>query len=52
MHIKEELNEEVRRLAGDRYKRDGIVGYDRRGKQQGSVYIKDQRIDLSPNKLF
>jgi len=51
MHIKEELQEEVRRLAGDRYKRDGIVGYDRWGRQQGSVYIKDQRIPITLQRI-
>lgn len=46
MHVKEALQEEVRKLAGDRYKRNGISNYDRWGRQQGSVYIKDQRIPI------
>ena len=46
MHIKEELQTEVRRLAGDRYKRNGLSGHDRWGKQRGSVYVKDQKIPI------
>jgi putative transposase len=43
MHIKEELQGEVRRLAGDRYKRNGLSGHCRWTRQKGSVYIKDQK---------
>jgi len=46
MHIKEELQTEVKRLAGDKYKRNGGNGYDRWGKQRGSVYVKDQKIPI------
>ncbi len=46
MHIKEELQAEVRKLAGDKYKRNGLAGYDRWGKQRGSVYVKDQKIPI------
>jgi hypothetical protein len=44
MHVKEVLQEEVKQLAGERYKRKGIPEYDRWSKQQGSIYIQDQRI--------
>ncbi len=46
MHIKEELQAEVRRLAGDRYKRNGMSGYCRWTRQKGSVYIKDQKVPI------
>ena len=39
MHVKELLQEEVKQLAGERYERNGIPGYDRWSKQQGSIYI-------------
>jgi hypothetical protein len=37
-HVKEVLEQDVRQLAGERYKRNGFPGYDRWGKQGGSVY--------------
>ncbi len=46
MHVADELQREIERLTGKRYKRDGMPGYDRWGKQQGSVYIQDQRIPI------
>jgi transposase-like protein len=46
IHIREELQAEVKRLAGDKYKRNGISGYDRWGKQRGSVYVKDQKVPI------
>lgn len=46
MHIEDLLKQEVTELAGERYKRNGQAGYDRWGKQGGSVYIKDQRIPI------
>lgn len=46
MHIVAVIEEEVVRLAGDKYQRNGIAGYDRWGKQQGSVFIQDQRIPI------
>jgi len=46
MHVADELQREVERLTGKRYERDGIPGYDRWSKQQGSVYIQDQRIPI------
>jgi len=46
MHVKDELQNEVRELAGRRYRREGMAGHDRWGKQQGSIYIQDQRIPL------
>ena len=46
MHVKELLQEEVIKLAGEKYKRRGVSGYDRWSKQQGYIYIKDQRIPI------
>jgi putative transposase len=45
-HVKEVLEQEVRALAGERYKRQGIAGYDRWGKQWGSVYLRDQKVPI------
>ena len=47
MHVNEMLQEEVRELAGGKYKREGLVGHDRWGVQRGSVYIGEQRLPLS-----
>lgn len=51
MHIKDELQREVKQLAGEKYKRSGIDGYDRWGKQQGSIYIQDQRIPIVVQRI-
>lgn len=51
MHVKELLQEEVRQLAGERYQRNGIPGYDRWSKQQGSIYIQDQRIPVMVQRV-
>jgi putative transposase len=45
-HVKELLEEEVKRIAGERYKRSGLPGYDRWGKQGGSVYLSDQKLPI------
>jgi len=45
-HVKEVLEQEVRSLAGERYKRQGVEGYDRWGKQWGSVYLRDQKVPI------
>jgi transposase-like protein len=45
-HLKEVLEQEVTALAGERYKRQGKVGYDRWGKQWGSVYLRDQKVPI------
>jgi transposase-like protein len=45
-HLKEVLEQEVIALAGERYKRQGITGYDRWGKQWGSVYLRDQKLPI------
>lgn len=45
-HVKEVLEQEVRSLAGERYKRQGMEGYDRWGKQWGSVYLRDQKVPI------
>ena len=44
MHVEELLQEEVTKLAGEKYKRYGRAGYSRWGQQKGSVYVKDQKI--------
>ena len=46
MKVGEELEEEVRSLAGDKHKRNGHTGYDRWGRQAGSVYVGKQRCRL------
>jgi len=45
-HVKEVLDQEVKRLAGERYKRQGLAGYDRWGSQWGSVYLLDQKLPI------
>jgi putative transposase len=45
-HVKELLEEEVKQIAGERYKRSGLLGYDRWGKQGGSVYLLDQKLPI------
>lgn len=51
MHIEDLLQREVIELAGKRYGRDGIPGFDRWGNQKGSVYIKDQRIPITLQRI-
>ena len=51
MYVKELLQEEVKQLAGERYQRNGISGYDRWSKQQGSIYIQDQRIPVMVQRV-
>jgi transposase-like protein len=46
MYVEEVLREEVRALAGDRYKKNGIPGYVRWARQQGSIYLGDQKVPL------
>jgi putative transposase len=46
LHVKKLLEEEVRQLAGEQYKRSGLPGYDRWGKQGGSVYLLDQKLPI------
>jgi len=46
LHINDMLQEEVRQLAGGKYRRDGTEGLDRWGSQRGSVYIGEQRIPI------
>jgi transposase-like protein len=46
LHVKKLLEEEVRQIAGERYKRSGLPGYDRWGKQGGSVYLLDQKLPI------
>ena len=46
--VAEELQEEVTRLAGDRYTRKDNQNPNRRwGSQQGSVYLSDQKVPIS-----
>ena len=51
MHVEEVLQEEVAKLAGGRYERAGLPGYDRWGRQRGFVYIKDQRIPMMVQRV-
>ena len=46
MHVGEVLKEEVRVLAGDRYKRNGIPDHVRWCRQWGSVYIGEQKLPI------
>lgn len=46
LHVNEVLAEEVNKLAGEKYKRNGLKGCDRWGSQWGSVYIADQRLPM------
>jgi transposase-like protein len=50
-HLKEVLEQEVTALAGERYKRQGITGYDRWGKQWGSVYLRDQKLPILVSRV-
>jgi len=51
MHVKEVLQDEVITLAGEKYKRNGLPGHDRWGRQQGSIYIQDQRIPIMVQRV-
>lgn len=51
MHIEEMLQEEVTRLAGEKYKRNGQPGYKRWGSQRGSVYVRDQRLPIKVQRV-
>jgi transposase-like protein len=46
MHVRDILQDEVRVLSGERYKRSGRRGCVRWGKQWGSVYIGDQKVPI------
>jgi putative transposase len=46
LHVGELLTEEVKTLAGDRYKRNGKPGHLRWTKQWGSVYIGEQKLPI------
>jgi hypothetical protein len=46
MHVGEVLQEDVKVLAGERYKRNGSPRYVRWGKQWGSVYIGYQKVPI------
>lgn len=46
MHVKDVLQDDIKRLAGDRYQRNGVPGYVRWTKQRGAVYIGEQRIPI------
>ena len=46
--VQELLQEEVVRLAGERYSREGgVAGLARWGRQRGSVYLADQKLTVS-----
>jgi putative transposase len=44
--VKEVLEQEVAALADEQYKRQGMAGCDRWGKQWGSVYLRDQKVPI------
>jgi hypothetical protein len=46
MYVEEILREEVRALAGGRYKKNGIPGYMRWARQQGSIYLGGQKVPI------
>ncbi|MFQ5870416.1 MAG: IS256 family transposase [Candidatus Zixiibacteriota bacterium] len=46
MHVNDILQAEVRELAGDKYRRNGLPQNDRWGSQRGSVYIGEQRVPV------
>ncbi len=46
MHALDMIENDVRQLAGDRYGRTGLPGYDRWGSQKGSICLHDQRIPI------
>lgn len=45
-YVKEILEQEVKQLAGDRYQRYGLPGYDRWGEQGGSVYLLEHKVPV------
>jgi putative transposase len=51
MHALETIENDVRRLAGERYGRTGLPGHDRWGSQMGSICIHDQRIPISYTRV-
>ena len=47
LHVEESLQQEVERLAGPRYARQGgMPGVVRYGKQPGSIYLADQKLGI------
>lgn len=46
LHVQEVLAEEVRRLAGERYQRNGRPGHVRWTRQWGSVSLADQKLPV------
>jgi hypothetical protein len=50
-HVKEVLEQEVKRLAGERYERGGLPGHDRWGKQGGCVYLGEQKLSIEVPKV-
>jgi len=47
--VAEELSNEVKKLAGERYSRGGEI--DRWGRQNGSVYLRDQKFPIKVPRL-
>ncbi len=46
MHVAEVLEEEVKALAGDRHKRNGVSGHVRWCRQGGSVHLWEQKVPI------
>jgi len=52
LHVQQSLQQEVERLAGPRYARDGgKAGVVRYGKQPGSIYLADQKLGIEVPRL-
>lgn len=51
IHVGHILAEEVRALAGDRYKRNELAGHARWCKQRGSVSIEGQKLPILYQKV-
>lgn len=52
VHVQESLQQEVERLAGERYARHGgKPGVVRYGKQPGSIYLADQKLGIEVPRL-
>jgi hypothetical protein len=46
LHVKKLLEEEVKQIAGERYKRSRLPVYDQWGSKGGSVYPLDQKLPI------
>ena len=51
MQVQKMLEEEVKELAGERYKRNGRVGHVRWTRQWGSIYLGDQKVPIEYQRV-